>query len=171
MAKPTRLRIWSLFNADDVSMLRTPGQPMSLDQLDQPEMQQRIDDMLLTMRKAEGIGLAAPQIGQSLRLAVIDRAVDDVLTDDLVMMNPTWQPIGANQENGEEGCLSIPKVFGMVSRHFAIRLTYFDRHGQQQSLDARGLLARVIQHECDHLNGVLFIDHATSYTKGQELLP
>lgn len=152
-------------------MLRTPGQPIDLSQIEQPEFQQLIDQMVLTMRKAEGVGLAAPQIGQSIRLAVIDKAVDPKLTEDVVLINPAWQAKGAQQERGEEGCLSIPKVFGEKMRFTAVTVTAFDRFGKKFTLTAEHLFARVIQHEVDHLNGVLFIDQVERITRGQELLP
>jgi peptide deformylase len=170
MKRHTTLRIWSIFSEADVAMLRTPALPVALAECALPEMQQRIDDMIATMYQAEGIGLAAPQIGVNQRIAVIAAEVAG-RSAPLVLLNPTIEALGTEQESGEEGCLSIPKVYGMVPRAITVQLKACDRHGQPYTLQAKGLFARVLQHEVDHLNGVLFIDRATSYTKGEKLLP
>ena len=170
MHRKTRLRIWSYFKPEDRAMLRTPGQEVDLATISTSETQQLIDDMLVTMRQAEGIGLAAPQIGRSIRLAVIDHATEPTLRDDLVLINPRIVQPSVDVELGEEGCLSIPKVFGMIERSLRIRVQAFDRRGLPFQLDAHDLLARVIQHEVNHLDGILFIDHATKIVKGKDLL-
>ncbi len=171
MKRVAPLRIWSLFNPADVTMLRTSTAPVDLNLTDRQDFQLLIDAMIATMRRAEGIGLAAPQIGQSTRIAVISEAVDRQLNQPLVLVNPHLTNPSPQQLTEEEGCLSIPDVFGLVSRPAEITVLAFDRRGAKFTLPVAGLLARVIQHEIDHLNGVLFIDHATSYTRGQELLP
>lgn len=167
MKHKTKLRIWSIFSEPDRAMLKTPSAPVDLPNLGTPAMQKLIDEMLLTMRQAEGIGLAAPQIGQPLRIAVVAGTVDGQ-AEPYILVNPVTSVIGSEQIDDEEGCLSIPGVFGIVPRAARISLKAFDRHGQPFSLTAEQLLARVIQHEVDHLNGVLFLDRLTSYTKGQE---
>lgn len=151
-------------------MLRTAGAEIAIGDIQTPLLQQLIDAMLVTMRQAEGIGLAAPQIGQSIRLAVIDRSTNHQLKDDLVIINPVILYSSLDKEIGEEGCLSIPKVFGDVERSVQIRIRAFDRRGLPFQLEAQHLLARVLQHEIDHLNGKLFIDHALKITKGKSLL-
>lgn len=171
MARKTTLRIWSYFSPADRAMLRQPAVDVDMANITTPPTQQLIDDMLITMRQAEGIGLAAPQIGRSIRLTVIDRSVDPLLTDDLVLINPRVLQPSLVCELGEEGCLSIPKVFGEVERSKRLRLHAFDRRGLPYQLEAQDLLARVIQHEINHLDGILFIDHAVKITKGKELLP
>lgn len=113
------------------------------------------NDMAKTMVADKGIGLAAPQIGQNLRLIIINTKQGAQ-----VMFNPKMTKVSFLKEWGEEGCLSIPKVFGDVKRHRSIECTFFDLEGKQQTATAEGLLARVIQHEIDHLNGILFIDKA-----------
>lgn len=169
MTRTTKLPIWSLFNQSEQAMLKTPSQPVDLSTLETPEMQQLIDDMVITMNQAEGIGLAAPQVGKSLRLAVVTGEVNGQ-SEPYVLVNPIISPIGAEQVDGEEGCLSIRDVFGLVPRATHIRLKAFDRHGQPWSIEAFDLFARVIQHEVDHLQGVLFLDRVTRFTKGQDKL-
>ena len=151
-------------------MLRTPGQLVDLSTLENTDMQELIDQMITSMHQAEGIGLAAPQIGRSLRLTVIAGEVQGH-REPLILINPVVEVIGTEQNTGEEGCLSITGVFGQVVRASRIRVKAFDRRGQLFVTTAEDLFARVILHEVDHLNGVLFIDRATSITKGQEKLP
>lgn len=112
-------------------------------------------DMAQTMKDNDGIGLAAPQIGKTIRLIVVS-------TNDgpLAMFNPELLKKSLLKEWGEEGCLSIPQTFGDVKRHKSVRCSFIDAEGNKRSIDAKGLLARVIQHEIDHINGVLFIDKA-----------
>ncbi len=118
-----------------------------------------MDDMLETMYDAPGIGLAAIQIAVPARLIVIDTAKEGEDPRPLFIANPeiTWR----SEELGEyeEGCLSIPEFFELVQRPREVKLRYVDRKGEVQDMHATGLLATVIQHEFDHLNGVLFIDH------------
>ncbi|MGI9480881.1 MAG: peptide deformylase [Hyphomicrobiales bacterium] len=125
-----------------------------------PDMQQLFDDMLATMYDAPGIGLAAPQIGLLERVVVIDVTKDeDAEKNPMVFVNPeiTWESEDLSEH--EEGCLSIPEVFSDVVRPSEVTVSYLDRNGKQQSRDCDGLLAICIQHEIDHLNGVLFIDY------------
>jgi peptide deformylase len=120
-----------------------------------------LDDMLETMHAAPGIGLAAPQVGQLKRACVIDLAKHgDPLP--LFLINPelTWRSTEMVVE--EEGCLSLPEHFGQVARAEQVRVRYLDRAGEQQEIEGRGLLARCLQHEIDHLNGVLFVDHLSA---------
>lgn len=115
-----------------------------------------MDDMAETMYKCNGVGLAAPQIGQSIRLVVID--VGEGL---LELINP----VITKQEGkvtDSEGCLSVPGIFGDVERAERVTVEYTTRFNKRRALEADGLLARCIQHECDHLNGTLFIDIAAS---------
>lgn len=113
------------------------------------------DSMAKTMVANEGIGLAAPQIGRTIRLIVVNTADGPI-----ALANPVIIKESLLSDWGEEGCLSIPKVFGDVKRKKAIRCQFTDITGKSRTIDARGLLARVIQHEIDHLNGILFIDKA-----------
>ncbi|MDX1531152.1 MAG: peptide deformylase [Rhodothermales bacterium] len=138
---------------------------------DSPELQRLIDDMIETMHGAEGIGLAAPQVGRAERLFVVDLSgmAEDLLQEYGEV--PEWaqgpqafvNPEVLEDEDVlceyEEGCLSIPDLREQVTRPDRIRVRYRDRRFQEHEIEADGLLARVIQHENDHLYGVLFVDH------------
>ena len=117
------------------------------------------DDMLETMYDAPGIGLAAPQIGGLTRLIVRDVAKEDEERAPIVMVNP--KIVWASEERSvyEEGCLSIPEYYEEVERPASVTVAYLDRDGAEREITAEGLLATCVQHEIDHLNGVLFIDH------------
>ncbi len=118
-----------------------------------------VDDMFETMYDAPGIGLAAIQIGVSERIVVLDTSKDEDKPTPLVLINP--QIVWSSEEKNvyQEGCLSIPEYFEDVERPERVRITYLDRDGAACEREADGLLATAIQHEIDHLNGVLFIDH------------
>jgi peptide deformylase len=126
-------------------------------------------DMEEIMLKGDGIGLAAPQVGKNIRLCVINASTlpasrflseNRIKEGTICMINPKITKKSWAREWGEEGCLSVPNVFGQVRRHKKITCQYFDLNGQKIKLNADGLLARVIQHEIDHLDGILFIDKA-----------
>ena len=135
-------------------------------------LQTLIDDMLETMQAAPGVGLAAPQVAQSLRLFVARLEVEPGAGDDPdaspppglgrthVMINPKITRFTGDAVVGTEACLSIPEYRGDVSRPHEIIIKYLDRHGQKRKLRTHGWMARVLQHEYDHLDGVLFIDKA-----------
>ena len=117
------------------------------------------DDMLDTMYDAPGIGLAAIQVGEPLRLVVIDLAKEDEPPAPQVFINPEIVASGSGSNVHEEGCLSIPDYYADVERPGGVTVTFQDLTGAQRELEADGLLATALQHEIDHLNGVLFIDH------------
>ncbi len=117
------------------------------------------DDMLETMYEAPGIGLAAIQIGEPLRLLVIDLAKEGEPPAPHVFINPQVLESAEQRSVYEEGCLSIPDYYAEVERPASVRVQYIDRDGRQQEIMAEGLMATCLQHEIDHLNGVLFIDH------------
>jgi peptide deformylase len=116
-------------------------------------------DMLDTMYDAPGIGLAAIQVGEPLRLVVIDLAKEGEPPAPQVFINPEIVAAGAQSNIHEEGCLSIPDYYADVERPDSVTVRYVDRDGRQQQVVADGLLATCLQHEIDHLNGILFIDH------------
>jgi peptide deformylase len=118
-----------------------------------------MDDMLETMYDAPGIGLAAVQIGMPQRLVVIDLSKEGEEKQPLFLVNPeiTWS--SEEESDYEEGCLSIPEYFDMVTRPKEIKLRYLDRQGEPKEQHCAGVLATCVQHEIDHLNGVLFIDY------------
>ncbi|MCA1491060.1 peptide deformylase [Sinorhizobium alkalisoli] len=123
------------------------------------EVRRLADDMLETMYDAPGIGLAAIQIGLPRRLLVLDVTKEGEERKPLVFINPKVVRYSEERSVYEEGCLSIPDYYAEVERPAAITVEYLDRDGKQQSIEADGLLATCLQHEIDHLNGVLFIDH------------
>ena len=133
------------------------------DEIDTPSMQRLIDDMFDTMNEYLGIGLAAPQVHQERRLFVAGVDDPNSTMQPVVMINPEIEVIDDEKEEDWEGCLSIPDIRGKVIRAKNIRVRFLDRHGRLQQLTATGFPARVIQHETDHLNGVLFVDRMTSF--------
>lgn len=126
-------------------------------------VQSLIDDMVQTMYEKDGVGLAAPQVGLSMRVAVLIPAPEqyeeyrEKKTETLVIINPQIIRHSLFCKESEEGCLSAPEIFGMVRRWKSITVAYLDRDGKKNTIRASGLLARCIQHEIDHLDGILFI--------------
>jgi peptide deformylase len=118
-------------------------------------------DMLRSMYTARGIGLAAPQVGVHQQLLVIDLDIENAAAPPLVLINPEITSVSASVDTYEEGCLSIPGVYLDVVRPSAIQLSYRDEMGRPRTMKADGLMARCIQHEMDHLQGVLFVDRVT----------
>lgn len=121
-----------------------------------------MDDMLDTMHRANGIGLAAPQVGLLQRVIVVDISPPRSPADPVCMADP--EIIGQSEEavTGEEGCLSLPEHYADVTRPKSVRVRYLDRSGERRELNAEGLLAKCVQHEIDHLDGILFVDHLSS---------
>jgi len=124
------------------------------------DIRRLVDDMLETMYDAKGIGLAATQVDVHRRVVVMD--VSDDQPRPLVMINPEFTPIGDEREPMQEGCLSIPEYYADVPRALRVHLKALDRDGQPYELEAEGLLAHCIQHEYDHLEGVLFVDYLSA---------
>ena len=143
-------------------VLRQKAHPIPPDQLVEEAFQQLVDDMIDTMLDYEGIGLAAPQVFRSERLLLAgypDADPDDPNDIPLtILANPEWLEMSEEENEGWEGCLSIPNIRGMVSRATQVRVKGLDRHGTPVELTAEGLFARVLQHEIDHLDGILFPD-------------
>ncbi len=123
------------------------------------ELRRLMDDMLLTMYDAPGIGLAAPQIGISRRLIVMDPAKDDAPKTPVIMVNPEILERSAEMRLHEEGCLSIPDITAEIERPAKTRVAYIDREGKSQEMELEGIWSTLVQHEIDHLNGILFIDY------------
>lgn len=147
--------------------LRTPARRIS--KVDE-EIRDLARDMLRSMYSARGIGLAAPQVGVHKQLLVIDLDLEEAATPPMVLINPEITASGASLNTYEEGCLSIPKVYLDVVRPSTVEVSYRDELGRPRRLKADGLLARCIQHEMDHLNGVLFVDRVTDeLTLNEEL--
>ncbi len=136
-------------------------------------LQELIDDMFETMRAAPGVGLAAPQVGESIRLFVVEWPEDEEDPESLrsyVIVNPVIAK-AKGEEEAQEGCLSVPGYVGDVRRATEITIKGKDRHGKKIRMRANGWLARIFQHETDHLNGVLFIDRVDSPDKIRAVQP
>jgi peptide deformylase len=135
---------------------------VDLAELAGPEMQTLIDDMCETMLEADGVGLAAPQLGLGMQLFVylaIDPDQGEDYEPDLrVLVNPALEPQAGELVDDWEGCLSILDLRGLVPRHPAVRVHGFDRDGKALSYSTTGYEARIVQHEYDHLNGIIFLD-------------
>jgi peptide deformylase len=140
--------------------LRKKAKPVDLDEL--PKLQQFIDEMEKTMAKKDGIGLAANQINVLKRIIIIN-------TKDgpLALINPELKRKSFKKEEAEEGCLSVPGIYGQVKRHFSLVISAINKQGEEVKVKATGLFARVAQHEVDHLNGILFIDRTKKIIKGE----
>ncbi len=128
-----------------------------------------LDDMLETMYAADGIGLAAPQVGDERSVIVIDLARQDEDPAPMKMINPEIVWYSDEERVHDEGCLSLPEHYAEVVRPDGIRVTYLDETGAEQQLEAEGILSTCIQHEIDHLHGVLFVDHVSSIKRNMIL--
>jgi peptide deformylase len=145
-------------------VLRQKARPIEKQELKDPLMQKLIDDMFDTMHEYSGIGLAAPQVHESIRLFVahLDHEGRDE-GEAIAVINPQISMAGDKTVEGWEGCLSIPDIRGLVPRAFHISVVALDRHGKRIEIEAKDFPARVIQHETDHLDGVLFFDRMRSF--------
>src|SRR6267378_6452319 len=133
------------------------------------DVRQLMDDMLETMYAAPGIGLAAPQVGVLKRVIVLDIDREEVKTGPLVLANPEIIEVSDEDVSYEEGCLSVPEHYSDVVRPAKVRVRYLDREGAQHELACEGLLATCVQHEIDHLDGILFIDHISALKRNMIL--
>ena len=146
--------------------LRSKARALDRQEIKSPAVQALIDDMIDTMDEYRGVGLAAPQVHHGLRLFVAmldDEDQDEASSTTMAIVNPEITPVGNDMVEDWEGCLSIPDIRGMVPRHREIRLRAYDRKGDRIELRAHDFAARVIQHETDHLDGVLFFDRMRSF--------
>jgi peptide deformylase len=145
-------------------VLRQKARPIEPRELKTVALQKLIDDLILTMDEYSGVGLAAPQVHESVRIFVahLDREGRGQ-GDAIAIVNPEIETIGNEIIEGWEGCLSIPDIRGRVLRAANIRVTALDRQGKRIEINAQDFPARVIQHETDHLNGVLFFDRMRSF--------
>ena len=147
-------------------VLRERAREIGVEELRSPAVQQLIDDLIETKRAANGAGIAAPQVGEPLRIALAEVEPDNPrypykppipLT---VFVNPRLEPLDDETATINEGCLSIPNLRGELERYVNVRVTYLDRDGVERSDVRRGLTAGTFQHEVDHLDGILFVDRA-----------
>jgi peptide deformylase len=145
--------------------LRTVARAVPPERIGDAEIQQLIDDMVETMRDAHGVGIAAPQVAAELQIFVYESLGRDSSADipQRVVINPMIAPQERELVQDWEGCLSIPDLRGMVPRHPAVRVQGLDREGRPLDYVVRGFEARVVQHEFDHLNGVVFLDRMRDF--------
>ncbi|MDD4902490.1 MAG: peptide deformylase [Patescibacteria group bacterium] len=140
--------------------LRKKSEVIGEDRITAKEFQELSDDLGETMIKKEGVGLAAPQIGKNVRLIVVNTKNGPIFLFNPKIVQKSWL-----KEWNEEGCLSVPLIFGDVKRHKKITCVFCNRRGAKEKINASGFLARVIQHEIDHLDGILFVDKAKNLKK------
>jgi peptide deformylase len=143
-------------------VVRMAAAPVREEDIATPAFQRLVDDMIVTMHEYDGVGLAAPQVHVSLRVAVIEVPASDERSHAAVpltvLVNPVVTPLGDERLSGWEGCLSVPGLRGVVPRFNRVRLEALDRVGHPYAAEASGFFARVIQHECDHLDGKVYLD-------------
>jgi peptide deformylase len=144
-------------------VLRETARPVPPEEIRSSEVQRLIDDMIETMREYDGAGLAANQVHALRQLAVIEvqknpRYPDAPEIPLMVVINPVVTPLTEEREDGWEGCLSVPDMRGVVPRYTSVRLECLDRDGKRVDVVAKDFFARVIQHETDHLNGIVYVD-------------
>jgi len=132
------------------------------------ELKKLVDDMFESMYAAHGVGLAAPQVGVGLRFAVVDLQPDDTRAP-VVLINPEVIACSEEQATREEGCLSLPGQYADVTRSARVTVRYTDLEGAKRRIDAEGLLAACLQHEIDHLDGILFVDHLSALKRNMIL--
>jgi len=147
---------------------RLKGRAAPVERVDD-EIRRLMDDMLETMYLAPGIGLAAPQVGVSKRVIVIDVARDGEPPNPLKLVNPEILWVSDEDVKYEEGCLSVPDQYAEVARPGDVRIRYLDQQNEIREMTASGFLATVIQHEIDHLDGILFIDHLSQLKRNMIL--
>jgi peptide deformylase len=151
-------------------VLRERARELSPEEIASPEIQELIDDLIETKRATHGAGIAANQVGEAVRVAIVEVEEDnprypykppEPLT---VMINPSLEPVDDEAVEINEGCLSVPDLRGSLYRHLAVRARYLDRDGEEHDEVKRGLTAGTFQHEVDHLDGILFVDRAEPRT-------
>ena len=151
-------------------VLRQRARELSGDEIASPEIQGLIDDLIETKRATHGAGIAANQVGEAVRVAIVEveegnpRYPYKPPVPLTVIINPTIEPLDEGTVEINEGCLSVPDLRGSLERHLAVRFRYLDRHGEEQDEIRRGLTAGTFQHEVDHLDGILFVDRADPRT-------
>ncbi|MBI3582693.1 MAG: peptide deformylase [Nitrospinae bacterium] len=144
-------------------VLRQKASTLTVEEIKSPSVQKLMDDMVVTMREYEGVGLAAPQVHESKQIIVIESAASIRYSEApniplTILINPVISYYSEEKADGWEGCLSVGDFRGVVPRSTSIKVDALDRNGRRVSIDANGFLAVVLQHEIDHLNGVIFVD-------------
>jgi peptide deformylase len=147
-------------------VLRERARELDPEEIASPEVQTLIDDLIDTKRATHGAGIAAPQVGEAVRVAIVEveegnpRYPYKPAEPLAVLVNPTIEPLGDEVAEINEGCLSVPDLRGSLPRYLEVRVRYLDREGTEQEVVKRGLTAGTYQHEVDHLDGILFVDRA-----------
>lgn len=150
-------------------VLRRVAEEIPPERIGDPEVQRLVDDLVETMREYEGAGIAAPQVYESRQICVLEELPPDpeegfAGVPFLVLVNPKIRALTTETVEFWEGCLSVPDLRGLVARPGSVHVDAYDRHGRPLSFDAGGFFATVLQHEADHLHGLLFVDRADSRT-------
>lgn len=143
--------------------LRERSVDVAPEQIGTPEFQVFLDELIETMYVEDGVGIAAPQVGRNERIFIVNET-----NGPNAYINPTVETLSDLDVESEEGCLSVPGVYGIVKRAKKVRITALNRHGRKTEFTAKGFLAIVFQHEYDHLNGILFIDKAVKTHKTEK---
>ncbi|OGH88592.1 MAG: peptide deformylase [Candidatus Magasanikbacteria bacterium RIFOXYC2_FULL_42_28] len=141
-------------------ILRRVGDKLTMADLTTPKMKKFITDLTETMYAKDGVGIASPQVGNSIQLCVIAKNFTPDKKRDLVLVNPAWKKTTTKTAWDMEGCLSVPGIYGEVKRYTEIKVTALSETGAPLQFKANKFFCRIIQHEVDHLNGILFIDKA-----------
>lgn len=152
-------------------ILHKKAEPVAPADLETKKIKKLVKNLKETMRIRDGVGLAAPQVKESLAICAIHGkySPDTNDNDDLILINPTWEKATRKKEYGEEGCLSVPHTFGKVKRYKNIKVKALSPDGQELNFLADGFFARIIQHEVDHLSGIIFTQKAKNIYKIDEI--
>lgn len=141
-------------------ILHKISKTLTLDEIKSKKIKDFIADLTETMYVKDGVGIAAVQVGQPLQLCVIAKNFTPRKDKNLILINPHWEKASILREWDEEGCLSVPNIYGSVRRHKKIKVRALDEDGEELKFVAADFFARIIQHEIDHINGILFIEKA-----------
>jgi len=151
---------------DPNPILHKVGAQIAPADLKSEKIKELIADMAETMYSSDGVGIAAPQVNESIQLCVIAKQYNPLnANEDLVLVNPVWVKQSILKKTDEEGCLSVPNIYGQVKRYTKIKVKALDQSGRPIEFIAKDFSARVIQHEVDHLNGILFVEKAKNLHK------
>jgi len=151
-------------------ILRKVSKQLTKEDIGSKKFKKFIKDLTETMYIRDGVGIAAPQVGESLMVCLIAKDFTPTKEKDLILINPVWEKKSILKTLDEEGCLSVPGVYGLVKRYKKIKIKALDEHGKEICFEAEDFPARVIQHEIDHLNGILFIDKAKKLRHAEKTL-
>ncbi|MFA6537556.1 MAG: peptide deformylase [Patescibacteria group bacterium] len=151
-------------------ILRQIGKELTVGEIGSKKIKKLIKDLTETMYIHDGVGIAAPQVGESVKICVIAKDFSPTKEKDLILINPVWEKKTITKTLDEEGCLSVPGIYGLVKRYKKIKVRALDENGKAICFEAEDFPARVIQHENDHLNGILFIDKAKKLRQAEKTL-